>query len=220
MAWQRCRHRFSSRVLSVHRGSLRAPETSGQSAWRSCRTAPGHPATSWKHLRLLHSHRWALRTKGAVSIRVSSLAPFHLKTPQISRVIMGRKVDFCLRKGGWGSPSPPATWGSPLGDRNPFPPHTPNFSCLNPAPACFPRHCSHASPHTSAEGSVACILQPLYIHPGVSKCPNTRLSINALLLSQCQHPPAPHQSTTEEWHPMQPPDCPRGSVPGLLPLVS
>lgn len=30
---------------------LRAPGTSARSAWRSCRTAPGRPATSWKRPR-------------------------------------------------------------------------------------------------------------------------------------------------------------------------
>lgn len=107
----------SAGLLSVTRGSLRAPETSVRSAWRSCRTARGHPATSWKHLRSLHSRRWALRRKETVSdSRVSSPAPISSQdTTDLQRVTVGRKGDFCLRKGGW---------ASPLGDRDSFLPHT------------------------------------------------------------------------------------------------
>lgn len=84
LAWQHCCHVFLRTALDCTvctQCSLRAPETSGRSAWRSCRTVHGRPSTSWKHLRLLHSHHWALRRKGAVRNRVSSLAPLHLKTP-------------------------------------------------------------------------------------------------------------------------------------------
>lgn len=39
-------------VCAQARGrGLRAPGTSARSAWRSCRTAPGRPATSWKRPR-------------------------------------------------------------------------------------------------------------------------------------------------------------------------
>lgn len=36
-------------IWHTHGRGLRAPETSAQSAWRSCKTALGHPATFWKH---------------------------------------------------------------------------------------------------------------------------------------------------------------------------
>lgn len=50
----------------THGRGLRAPETSARSAWQSCKTAPGHLATSWKRPHWLHFRHWALKEKADI----------------------------------------------------------------------------------------------------------------------------------------------------------
>lgn len=66
--WCACTHARAHSCAHMW-ARLRAPATSARSAWRSCKTVPGHPATFWRHPRWPRFHRWALKEKENLHVK-------------------------------------------------------------------------------------------------------------------------------------------------------